>query len=319
MTKHNSVKDGMKNGLLSIFDDHNEELHQRVAAGEVAKSTLTKYMTIRKKVASYILEEFKKEDLAVTKIRKSFCDEFHSYLIELEGLKHNTAVTYIEMLAKIFRVAVDTDLMPRDVFKYYSHIKSKKSNLDYLSSDELHRIEGINFQTGIQKQVRDLFLFSCYTGLSYEELKRASIRDIASQENGLQWLFAKRGKSWDERVTPLLADAVYIIEQYKEMRESECSQKIFPFPFPNSTKEALIDLGRKAGIDRKFDFTIARYTFSLTYAVEYELPTELMSSILGGNLVEKTDQYQDKLSLEVITAMRKLNNRLGTEEAFRTN
>jgi hypothetical protein len=202
-------------GLLSIFDEHNQILEQQVFENEKSKSTLTKFSTIREKVAKYIAEKYNQNDLAFSKINKSFCNDFHDFLTRNKKIAHNTAVTYVQMLGKIFRIAIQTKLINSDPSFFYNQTKKKKI-AEYLSLKEVDAFQKA-FQTNREQSlVKNLFLFSCFTGLSYEELKTISTDHIVEVADSTLWLFVSRSLSYGTRRIPILEETQEIIDIYED-------------------------------------------------------------------------------------------------------
>lgn len=290
-----------ESGLLSIFDEHNDQLEKEVRQGKLAKSTWSKYRTIRSRFSEYISDRFNKEDLEFSEIRRSFANDFHDYLTEDRRLSNNTAVTYVEMIAKIFRIVRRKGLIDFDITHYYSHQKKENIGVDYLTIDEIYNLEDVELDTVEQKRVRDLFLFSCYTGLSFERLKELNvIDDLDIEEDGTHWVYIERGYFWDELVVPLNFDGEGIIDLYEDERIANDSIMVFPFSFPDSIQNILIEISVKAGISRRLDFDIARHFFALTYAVENNYSNKLIRNVLGDRINMKTKQIQEGSDSELV-------------------
>lgn len=290
-------------GVLFFFGKYNENLKHQVTQEQLSKSTLTKYKTIRNRVSEFISDRYNEEDLEFSEIRRSFANDFHDYLVEKKRLANNTAVIYIEMVAKIFRIAQSRGLLDFDITDFYSHQKVENYGVDYLTIYEMDDIEEVQLETVEEKTVRDLFMFSCYTGLSYERLKELNVMDdLEIDEEGTYWVYVERGYFRDELVVPLNIDGEDIIDQYEEVREANDSVNIFPISFPNSIQSTLLEIACKAGIKRHIDFNMAQYTFALTYAVRNNFSTKLIRNILGNSASMKTKHLQEQSASELVSS-----------------
>ncbi|WP_234567505.1 tyrosine-type recombinase/integrase [Rhodohalobacter sp. 614A] len=298
-----------KSGLLSIFDEHNEQLEKEVHQGNLAKSTWVKYRTICSRLSEFFLDRFKKEDLKFSAIKRSFSNDFHDYLVHDRKMAHNTAVTYVEMLGKIFRLAIQKNLIRFNPSDFYSHSK-KENSIDYLSKEELEAIRRTDPSDEILQLVKDIFLFSCYTGLSFEEIKAVSTNHIQKEADSSMWLYVSRGDSWEPRKIPVLKEAQGIIDKYNKSRLVADTTLLFPERMPPSTGKHLNKLARLAGIMRALPFVLGRYTFATTVALEYRLPTNVADDVLGQKAIEKTDPYQQLMMLNLSKAMTELDKKL---------
>jgi hypothetical protein len=262
-----------KNGLLSLFEQHNEELQRWVDAGEIARSTLTKYKTIRKKVAAYINMVHKRDDLPVKVIPPRFLKEFHCNLVFEQKITHNTAVTYIEMLQKIFRLAIDNDLIYKKDMPDYSYTKRKISSTDYLTIRELIRIEELRGNNDINRDFLLMFLFSCYTGVTETEINHINTEDIVEEESEEDlWLAAEGVERWEIRYVPLSIEAEDIIGMFERKRLWKDTELLFPVELDDNIEEELNIIARKADIQRPITFLTAVNTFYFSYSQYMNYP-----------------------------------------------
>jgi len=273
MPKINSIQNDKKYGLLSLFDKHNWELQQRVDAGEVTKSTLTKYKTIRKKVAAYINLVLDRDDLMLKMVSPRFLDDLHCSLIFEQKITHNTVVTYIEMLEKIFRIAIDDDLIRTNEKPVYFYKKRKISSRDYLTMNELTKIEQLRGNSDINRDVLLLFLFSCYTGVTDTEIMHINTEDIVEEDSEEDlWLAAEGIEHWEIRYVPLSIEAEDIILMFKRKRQTLDSELLFPVELGDTIEEELNEIARSAGIHRPVTFLTAVNTFYFSYSQYMNFP-----------------------------------------------
>jgi len=273
MPKINSIQNDKKYGLLSLFDQHNQELQQRVDAGEVTKSTLTKYKTIRKKVAAYIDQTFEKDDLSFNKVHSSFLNDLHYNLVIEQNFTHNTAVTYIEMLEKIFRLAIRYRLIEESHKPNYQYRKRAVSSSDYLTIKELFNLEDLHFKSDRLNNIYKLFLFSCYTGVTDTEIMHINTEDIVEEDSEEDlWLAAEGVEHWEIRYVPLFIEAEDIIDRFDKRRAEQGSELLFPVELGDISQEELNIIARKAGIQRCISFLTAVNTFYFSYSQYMNFP-----------------------------------------------
>lgn len=288
--------------LLSFFKEHNKELEKGVANKELTKGTLTKYNTIYAKLAEFIAGKYKKDDLHFSQIRRTFSKDFHKYLIK-NKVSHNTAVTYVWMTGKILRLARSKGLLDIDPTTHYKETK-KQQSITYLSLNELQAIHQVVPPSEILQLIKHLFLFSCYTGLSLKEIKAVSINNIVEEADSSLWFFVQRGHSNETRKIPILDKAQAIIAR----RVEKDSTLIFPCLIPNSTNVYLKQIATLANMKRDLTFSLGRYTFGTTVALEYMIPLHVVDATWGMKAIEKTEPYQELSQLYVIEEMKKLRS-----------
>lgn len=279
-----------KSTLLGQFDHHNATL-------KASRDTLTKNKTIRKRLAGFIESKFNKKDLRFTDIKPEFADAFHRYLMDELDFSNNSAVTYVWMMGKIFRHAKKQGIsVPVDPSEYYSYKKQKKQ-VRYLSLDQVEAIHSLKL-TGEADLVRDLFLYSCYTGMSLEELKTVSYDEIENID-GLYCFKLKRGDSFDNRIVPSLPELMDIENKYQDLRKEEFSRLIFPKVGNTSKGKYLKQIATMAGIPFDVKFETARYTFATTIAVKYKLPLFIIHDVIGYTAIQNTDEYQKLYGIQI--------------------
>ena len=271
----------MKAYILAQFDNHNESLTG-------SKATLTKNKTIRKRLGNFIQSKYRQEDLEFNEIGKDFADEFYAFLREEYDLSNNSAVTYVWMMGKVFRYARNRGFsVPVDPAQYFSFSKDQKS-INYLNEKQIEAFHKLDLK-GDTDLVRDLFLYSCYTGMSLEELKSVSFEDVIYKDK-LYWFSLKRGESFENRLVPCLPELMDIDNKYDDNRKAKNCNLIFPGIGGVSTSKDLKEIQKMIGIPFKLKFETARYTFATTVALKYQLPLFVVHDVQVFNASQKTTE-----------------------------
>ena len=273
MEKHHFTSSNQSLGLLSLFDQHNESLKIQIVDHELSKSTLTKYKTVRRRVAEFIEERFSKTDIKISDAPDSFYNDLHEFLVFENNINHNTAVTYIEMLGKIFRLAVDYDLIIKNQLPTYHYKKRKVPSSDYLSIRELNKLDQLTFDPGKYRETYLLFLFSCYTGVSHTEMKYLNTEDVVEEQDEEDlWLAGEGIEHWEIRYVPLCIEAEGIVDMFEKIRLEKDSELLFPIETPHKHEEVLIEIAQLAGIHRPVTFDTAINTFYYSYSEHMNYP-----------------------------------------------
>jgi site-specific recombinase XerD len=267
MPKNDLAMYEKKFGLISLFDHHIKELKQRVESGEITKSTLTKNKTVRNKVEAYIKQAFKRDDLPVTVIPRNFLENFHNNLVFEQGITHNTAVTYIVMLEKVFRLAIKNQWIVDKQKPTYPYRKRKVSSTDYLTIEELDRLEELRSKPGINKEALLLFLFSCYTGVTLTEMMHLNTEDVIEEESEDDlWLAAEGVEHWEIRYVPVSIEAENIIGMFEKKRLLQGSELLFPVELNDNIESDFEVIAKAAGIQKPITFLTGVNTFYFSFS-----------------------------------------------------
>lgn len=263
--------------FLSLFDKHNEEAKTRANRSLISPVTYQKYLITRKMFAEFLRTKLHRGDILLVDITPAIIEQFYVYLNGL--MAKNTAIHKMKVIKKILKMAVEEGYIRAMPFK----IKLVKDTLQYtpLSVEELRIIRNKNFETDRMAQVRDVFIFACYSGLAFTDLKNLSRADLLIDEEGKEWIIKPRQKTKIISHIPLLPVAKEIWEKYEFRLPVLSNQKY------NSYLKELADV---CGINKKFHSHLARHTFA-TILLNSGVDMVSVSKILGhsnSRITEKT-------------------------------
>ena len=159
-------------------------------------------------------------------------------------------------------------------------------------------------------QVRDVFLFCCFTGLAYVDIKKLKTTEIKKGVVGEPWIFINRQKTDGRSAIPLLPPAIKLIEKYS--KHSQCINKGMPLPVPSNQKMNgyLKEIAAMCGIDKILTSHIARHTFATTITLSNGVPIETVSKMIGYSSIKQTQHYAKILDLKVSADMLLLMQKL---------
>jgi integrase len=307
---HIKGKDVSRVMVLEEFQNHNDEMQQLVDNKEFAIGTYKRYVTARSHVEEFIKHRYQREDIEFRELDYTFVTEYEFYLKTVRKCSNNTTLKYIANFKKIVLRAIAKEIIIKDPFKLF---KSKKTKLDKkpLSTHELHVLENKIFSTKRLTAIRDIFIFQCYTGLAYIDVKQLSYKDIKMEIDGSMWIMSKRQKTKSSTNIPLLKNAIEIMKKYKD--DPICKEYNLVLPVKSNQKmnEYLKEIAILCEIDGDLNTHRARRTFGSTVTLKNGVPINVVKEMMGHHSVTQTEQYalttQEMINSEMLKLKQKLD------------
>lgn len=294
--------------LLEAITDHNEKMEQLIGKGYV-RGTLNRYRVLENYLKVFIKLKYQVSDLDIRLVDLAFLNGFDHYLRAEKNCANNYVVKNIKNLGKILRICIENEWIEKSPFTGY---KGKTKNVDrfYLNREELARIAAKGFISERLKQVRDVFVFCCFTGLAYVDVFKLKPEHIKNGIDGDRWIFTSRQKTNTKSSIPLLPTAIDIINRYAN--NIVCINKGFLLPVPSNQKmnEYLKEIADLCGIQKKLTSHIARHTFATTVTLLNGVPIESVSKMLGHTNIRTTQHYAKILDIKVSEDMAVLKKKL---------
>jgi site-specific recombinase XerD len=303
-----------KHTLIEVFQYHNEQMKQKVGK-DFAAATVTRYDTTLEHVKKFMATKYHRSDMHLGELDYKFITDFEHYLKTKEEGKcnHNSTLKYIRNFRKIINIAVANDWLNKDPFmKYRSKLEDSKRT--YLTAEELHEIETKEITIERVDMVRDMFVFSCYTGLAYADVEKLTPTDISKGIDGQQWLFTSRTKTENKSNVPLLPPAIAILKKYEANKECIYTGKLLPVKSNQKMNAYLKEVATLCKIKKPLTFHVARHTFATTVTLTNGVPIESVSTMLGHKSIRTTQIYAKVVEKKVSEDMLKLNDKLFPKE-----
>ena len=300
-------KDKRQKMVLSIFDNHNEQIEALVGQ-EYAAGTLERYQTAKKHVGDFIRWEYKLDDLPIQKVDHRFISRFEFYLKSKRKCGHNSTIKYISNFKKIVRIAFANDWIKKDPFLHWK-ARLKIVDREFLTEQELQTMVEKNFGVERLDQVRDIFIFCCFTGLAYADVQKLTKDDIVVSLNGNRWIKTKRTKTKTRSNIPILPAAEFILHKY-ETHPRASEDKLLPVLSNQKMNGYLKEIADLCEIKKNLTFHLARHTFATTVTLQNGVPIESVSKMLGHTSVRTTQHYAKILDIKVSEDMEALKQRL---------
>lgn len=299
--------------LIPIFKEHNERIQALVPVGEFAQGTVERYKTTLNHIEKFLLWKFNTKDIAILDIDHAFIVDYDFFLRTQRNCKNNTSIKYVKNFRKVFNICIDNEWVTRDPFKKYKP-KITIVDRDYLNADELKRILTKKFVVPRLNLVRDIFIFSCFTGLAYIDVHNLSPSNISIGIDASQWIFAKREKTDGPSNIPLLPIAAEIIEKYKDHPTSINKNRLLPILSNQRMNSYLKEIADVCEIHKELTFHVARHTFATTVTLSNGVPMESVSKMLGHRSLKSTQIYARVLDVKVGRDMQLLKSKLGKSD-----
>lgn len=295
--------------LIPIFEDHNKKIEELVGK-EYAPGTLERYKTSLKHTIDFLEWKYKISDIDILKINHAFITEYEFYLRSVRNCSNNTAVKYIKNFGKIIKICLANNWIDKNPFSNYK-AKVREVERVYLSEEEIQKILNKDFATERLSLVRDIFLFSCFTGLAYIDVKNLTKSHISLGIDGEKWIFTHRQKTESASKIPILPVTQLIINKYLEHPQCLNEDRLLPILSNQKMNAYLKEIAGICEINKELTFHIARHTFATTVTLSNGVPIESVSKMLGHKNLRTTQHYAKVLDRKVSDDMRLLKEKLG--------
>ena len=294
--------------LMEIFQKHNEQMASLVGR-EFAPATLTRHETSYRHTLSFLQWKYKVSDIDILKLDYEFISDYEYWLKSTRKCEHNTTIKYLSNLRKIVNKCVRSGWLQRDPFLGFKMTKREveRTALTQLELDNMYEKQ---FQAERLNIVKDIFLFSCYTGLAYADVKKLKQSEVIEGIDGNQWLAYRRMKTDTVARIPLLPVAIKIMQKYKAHPICMGSNHLLPV-FSNQRMNAYLkEIADVCGISKTLTYHIARHTFATTITLSNGVPIETVSKMLGHRNLKTTQHYAKILDRKISDDMKSLCEKL---------
>lgn len=213
-----------------------------------------------------------------------------NYLKTEKNFQQSTLNKAIQRFRKVIKHAISEDYIDKDPFMLYK-AKRVKKEVVFLSPEQLKKLEETNFKVKRIQQIKDIFVFCCYTGLGFSEMKNLKKNDIALDFDGELWLAVKRVKTNSSYKVPLLSKAKEIKRKYN----IDDSEYVFPKVSNPNFNAYLKEIADIVGIEFNLTHHISRKTFASTVLLYNNAPIAIVSRLLGHSKIQTTQDSYGKI------------------------
>ena len=286
--------------ILGAYDLHNDKTKKLIGI-DFNQLSWSRYVESRRKVALFINKSYKRKDVKLKDLDLKFIKDLEYFFKTELKLRQATVYRSIQRVKKIIQFAIAENYLKKDPFHLYKN-KKYKTVIVYLTHEELKRFEKHTFSQIRLQQVKDLFVFCCYTGLAYTEMTTLTTNNVEVGFDGNEWIQMIRKKTNRVISVPVLPKAKKILEKYGNELPKISNQKFNSY---------LKEISALLSIDKKLTHHIARKTFATTVLLYNNVPMEIVSELLGHSNMNITQAHYGKIvQRKVSDEMKNLHSKL---------
>lgn len=277
----------------------------------LSKGTLKNYFTTARYLNRFLKEHLKTSEVYLKQIDYQFTLGFEMFLRSQPKLHNNGVMKHMERFKKMMRLAQDLDWIDKNPTKRFK-LHFDQVDVVYLTRNELGRIQQLELKKPGLRLTRDIFVFACFTGLAYADVKNLSHDHIQLGIDGKKWIYTRRKKTNTAVRIPLLEEAEAILNDYREHPKIADSDKLLPIYSNQKTNDYLKEIAKQVKIKKKLSFHTARHTFATSVTLANGVPIETVSKLLGHHKISTTQIYarviDSKISSDIDVLREKLNS-----------
>lgn len=275
----------------TLVDEFLKSLRLKLKAGGMTPKRYRKYEVA---IAHFLEHGDIKPDMLVAEIKNQHILDFKHYMMS-DNFEPGTIAGFLQCLKSVFLFGLRNDLTKNNPFIGYK-IGRKYRDVRFLTEEEVQRIKDKEMPNERLERVKDLFLFQCFTSVSYVDMALLEPKDFKSNEEGIQYLRKKRKKTGVEFFIVLLPEALAIAKKYD-----------YKLPLLSNVKynAYLKEIGTLCEIDKPLHSHIGRHT-AATYLLNKSVPMEMVAKVLGHISTKQTRHYAKLLDQTVFDEFKKL-------------
>ena len=294
-------RDKVQRSLLEVYAEHNEKCRALIGK-EYTESTVTKFDTSINHLKEYIRSCYHRDDIMLAELDGQFIRDFDFWLKTEKHCQNNSALKHLKNLKKVIRIALANDWIKKDPF-YGIHFKQDEVNVEFLSREELDILMNKEFTIKRLEQVRDVFVFCCFTALAFVDVQQLSREHLIKDNNGALWIRKARQKTNQMCNIPVLFIPQRILRKYED--NAECIRKgvLLPVISNQRMNAYLKEIADLCGITKCLTTHVARHTAATVVFLANDVSMENVSKILGHSNIRMTQHYAKVLDSSIMREM----------------
>lgn len=296
--------------LLELIDYHSKKIEGTLASGSIRNFGVSVGYLKR-----FLEREMKTDNINLKQLNYKFISDFENFLHHYwpkghpKAIGHNTVMKHIQRLRKIITLGYHIEWLDRDPFVRWKPTFERKQR-EFLSENELSNLESYRFPLERLDRVRDLFVFSCYTGICYADLIKLTQDNIHLGIDGGKWIMTTRQKTKTSVKVPLLDKAQELIDKYTNHPITQVTATLLPVITNEKLNLYLKEVADACGIRKNLTFHMSRHTFATTITLSNGVPIETVSKLLGHTKLATTQIYARVIERKVSEDMNVLSKKL---------
>ena len=295
--------------LIEIMNRHNEFFKRKVDAGERSKASYQKYERAKDLLVTFMTKQYGIQDISLPEVNSAYVYNLESFLKYdsnfkgKTGIQNNSVVKYMRMYKTACKYSIRMGIIDKDPFNVYDG-KLHVTDATFLTQEELNLIENKKFSVKRLEKVKDVFLFSCYTGYAPVDAANLTSNNISSDGNDNLWIMTNRAKTAIRANVPILPPALAIINKYRNMQIG-----LIPKLSNQKMNAYLKEIADLCGIDKHLTWYVARHTFATTVTLGNGIRIENVSAMMGHTNIKQTQHYAKVLDMNIMEDMSKLKQK----------
>jgi site-specific recombinase XerD len=296
-----------KKMLIEIFKHHNDQM-EKLVGKEFSPATLERYKTSFRHTKSFLESRYRIADIDILKLDYEFISEYEFWLKSTRKCDHNSTMKYLSNFKKIVNRCIRSGWLSKDPFIGFKMTK-RVVERTALTEKELLVLAEKKFPAERLNIVRDIFLFSCYSGLAYADVKKLKKSEIIIGSDSEKWLISKRQKTDTAIRIPILPAALTMIDRYQNHPQCLLQDRVLPVLSNQKMNAYLKEIADVCGISKTLTYHIARHTFATTITLSNGVPIETVSKMLGHRNLSTTQHYAKILDHKISQDMKKIKEK----------
>ena len=303
-------ENGNSKTLQNLLEYHTQKTEKTLAIG-----TLRNFGVTQGYINKYLNNILNTSDIFLKELDYKFICDFSDFLFcfwpkgHPKAMSNNTIMKHIQRFRKIVTLGYHIEWIDRDPFVRWKPVYEKRER-PFLTENKLSNIETYDFLIERLERVRDLFVFSCYTGIAYVDLMSLTHDNIIKGIDGNDWIFTNRQKTKVPVKVPLLAKAKILIDKYQNHPMTQITKTLFPVITNEKVNFYLKEIAKAVGLKKNLTFHMARHTFATTVTLSNGVPIETVSKLLGHTKIASTQIYARVIERKVSEDMELLKKKL---------
>lgn len=288
--------------LMQVFNDF-QSMRKPLIGKKIVKDTYDDNALTGRYLSEFIQNQYKRSDLYLHEIRLGFIQRFHSFLLSEKLNRQNSCAKHLKFLKQLLNIAVGNGYIQFNPLNLYK-VEHETVDIDFLDDVELRKI--INFTTPLKRfeRTRDAFLFGCFTGLAYIDIKTLRKEHLETDEEGRIWIKKKRVKTGVLSRIPLLPMAKLLIEKYQDWT----GDSVMPIQDATDVNANLKDIATLCGINKRITFHTSRHTFASTVTLANNISIEVIAKMMGHTNTRMTIRYAKLIDKAIAEQMDKIQD-----------
>jgi len=305
---------GKKNSITIL--EAAEEFHQ-LKRSELGKSmkavSVNKYRTTRQHLADFIRSSYKTNDLSIQSLDYSFFTRFQQYLLTKANNGNNGMVGHLRRLKRVANHAVACGFLSNLSYEGFK-TKVLETKPVFLEMEELIKIQEKKFEIQRLEDIKNLFLFSCYTGMAFIDVQSLTANHLVTGIDGKRWIVTRRTKTDTEVNIPILRQAQDILDMYHKRYMKVGQSQLLPKISNQKMNAYLKEIADICGVAKRLTTHVARFTFATTICAGNGVPIDTAQKLLGHKRLLTTQHHYRTSRERIATDMNELERKLSQQK-----